>query len=90
MSEIVELDERGTIQLPRNLLTAVKPHTRFVLEVQGETIVLRPVTALPFWQIASRRSGQMLHGSGLRLSARLRRLFLTKRSIASRSTNCEE
>lgn len=53
MSEIVELDERGTIQLPRDLLATVKPHTRFVLEVQGETIVLRPVTALPFWQIAT-------------------------------------
>lgn len=53
MSEIVELDERGTIQLPRDPLAAVKPHTRFVLEVQGETIVLRPVTTLPFWQIAT-------------------------------------
>lgn len=53
MSEIVEVDERGAIQLPRDLLAAVKPHTRFVLEVQGETLVLRPVTALPFWQTAT-------------------------------------
>lgn len=52
MSEIVELDERGTIQLPRDLLAVVKPHTRYVLEMQGETIVLRPVTALTFWQTA--------------------------------------
>lgn len=53
MSEIVEVDARGAIQLPRDLLAAVKPHTRFVLEVQGETIVLRPVTELPFWQTAT-------------------------------------
>lgn len=53
MSEIVEVDARGAIQLPRDLLTAVKPHTRYVLEVQGETIVLRPVTDLPFWQTAT-------------------------------------
>jgi hypothetical protein len=53
MSAIVEVDARGAIHLPRDLLAAVKPHTRFVLEVQGETLVLRPVTALPFWQIAT-------------------------------------
>ena len=53
MSEIVEIDERGAIQLPDDLLAAVKPRTRFVLEVQGETIVLRPVNALPFWQTAT-------------------------------------
>ncbi len=53
MSEIVEVDARGAIQLPRDLLAAVKPHTRFVLEVQGETLVLRPVTALLFWQTAT-------------------------------------
>jgi hypothetical protein len=53
VSEIVEVDERGAIQLPGDLLAVVKPHTRFVLEVQGETIVLRPVTALPFWQTAT-------------------------------------
>lgn len=53
MSNIVEIDERGAIQLPRDLLADVKPHTRFVLEVQGEALVLRPVTALPFWQTAT-------------------------------------
>lgn len=53
MSEIVELDERGAIQLPRDVLASVQPHTRFVLEVLGETIVLRPVTGLPFWQTAT-------------------------------------
>jgi len=53
MSKIVEIDERGAIQLPGDLLAALKPRTRFVLEIQGETIVLRPVTALLFWQTAT-------------------------------------
>ncbi len=53
MSEIGALDERGALQLPGDLLAAVKPRTRFVLEMQGETIVLRPVTELPFWQTAT-------------------------------------
>ncbi|NCC33465.1 MAG: hypothetical protein EOM24_15825 [Chloroflexia bacterium] len=53
MSEMVELDERGAIQLPGDLLAVVKPRTRFVLEVQGETLILRPITALPFWQTAT-------------------------------------
>lgn len=53
MSEIVEIDERGSIQLPDDLLAAVKPRTRFVLEMQGELIVLRPISAPPFWQTAT-------------------------------------
>jgi len=51
MREIVEVDAQGAIQLPRALLDAVKPHTRFMLEVQGETIILRPIT--PFWLTAT-------------------------------------
>lgn len=53
MNEIVEVDERGAIQLPKNLLAAVKPHTRFVLEVQGDTLVLHPIATVPFWQTAT-------------------------------------
>ena len=48
MSQIVEVDERGTIQLPADLLTTVKPHTRFALERRGATLVLRPVASQPF------------------------------------------
>ena len=51
MREIVVVDAQGSIQLPRALLDAVKPHTRFVLEVQGETIILRRIT--PFWLTAT-------------------------------------
>lgn len=53
MDRIVEVDQRGVIQLPTDVLVAVRPHTRFVLEVQGDTLVLHPVTALPFWQTAT-------------------------------------
>lgn len=53
MSEIVEVDERGAIQLPDDLRVTLKPRTRFMLDVQGETIVLRPINQLPFWQSAT-------------------------------------
>ena len=53
MQNIVEVDEHGTIQLPADLLNAVKPHTRFALEVQGTTLVLHRVTDPPLWQTAT-------------------------------------
>jgi len=53
MGRIVEIAQRGVIQLPTDVLEAVRPHTRFVLEVQGETLVLDPITELPFWQTAT-------------------------------------
>ena len=53
MSQIVEVDERGTIQLPADLLTIVKPHTRFALERCGATLVLRPVASSPLWAAAT-------------------------------------
>ncbi len=53
MSQIVEVDEHGAIQLPAELLLAVKPHTRFVLEIQGVNLVLRRVEGQPFWATAT-------------------------------------
>lgn len=53
MNAIVDVDARGVIQLPRDLRAVVKSRTRYVLEMQGETIVLRPVAELPFWQTAT-------------------------------------
>lgn len=53
MSQIVEVDERGTIQLPADLLITVKPHTRFALEQRGATLVLQPIAAQPFWTTAT-------------------------------------
>ncbi|PDV98484.1 hypothetical protein [Candidatus Viridilinea mediisalina] len=53
MNAIVEVDERGTIQLPSAMLAVLKPRTRYVLELQGETLLLHPVTEPPFWQSAT-------------------------------------
>jgi len=53
MSRIVEVDERGTIQLPADLLITVKPHTRFALEQRGATLVLQPIASQPFWATAT-------------------------------------
>jgi hypothetical protein len=52
MNQIVEIDERGVIQLPDDLLATVKPHTRFLLEIDGATLILRPEEQ-PFWSTAS-------------------------------------
>ena len=53
MSQIVEVDERGAIQLPADLLAAVKPHTRFALEQRGTTLILQPLAVAPFWTTAT-------------------------------------
>jgi hypothetical protein len=53
MSQIVEVDEHGAIQLPADLLIAVKPHTRFALEMRGATLVLQPLESEPFWTTAT-------------------------------------
>lgn len=53
MRQIVEVDEHETIQLPADLLTTVKPHTRFALERRGATLVLQPIAAQPFWATAT-------------------------------------
>jgi hypothetical protein len=54
MSHIVEVTEEGAIQLPPEMLEKVKPHTRFVVEMQNGTLILRPETkAQPFWATAT-------------------------------------
>jgi hypothetical protein len=54
MSHIVEVTEEGAIQLPPEMLETVKPHTRFVVEMQNGTLILRPETkAQPFWATAT-------------------------------------
>jgi hypothetical protein len=53
MSQVLEVDAEGALYLPRELLGDVKPHARFVLEVHGDTLILRPVRSHPFWETAS-------------------------------------
>ncbi len=53
MSQIVEVDDRGAIQLPADLVAAMKPHTQFVLERRGTTLVLQPLISESFWMTAT-------------------------------------
>ncbi|NES95203.1 MAG: hypothetical protein F6K32_08205 [Desertifilum sp. SIO1I2] len=62
MSLIVEVSESGTLQLPTEILQAIQPHTRFVVEIEGDRdstatqyrLILSPVSAeLPFWATAT-------------------------------------
>ncbi len=54
MSHTIELSAEGTIHLPPDVLEQVKPHTRFVVEVDNDTVVLRPEgKTQPFWATAT-------------------------------------
>lgn len=58
MSSIVELSESGTLQLPDEILQAIEPNTRFVVEIDsaGEQyrLILSPVPPQPpFWATAT-------------------------------------
>ena len=56
MKQVVEADARSEIRLEGNLM-GVRPHTRYELEQEGQTLILRPVNpdnpsadTLPLWQ----------------------------------------
>jgi hypothetical protein len=53
MSWIVEVDEEGTLRLGPETLGTVKPHTRYIVDAVGNTLVLRPVESQPFWESAT-------------------------------------
>ncbi|MFQ4136404.1 hypothetical protein PGN35_008790 [Nodosilinea sp. PGN35] len=55
MAVIVEVSETGTIQLPPQVLDAIRPNTRFRIEVSDENrLILFPVgSGLPFWATAT-------------------------------------
>lgn len=53
MSRIIEIDEHGAIQLPDDVLAAVKPPVRYVVEVQGATLILHPEAEHPVLAMAS-------------------------------------
>ena len=42
MSAILEVDERGNLQLPADVLPISKPHTRYVASTNGNQVVLAP------------------------------------------------
>jgi hypothetical protein len=53
MSEVLEVDAEGSLRLPAELLGNAKPHTRYVVDIQGDTLILRPEAARPFWATAT-------------------------------------
>jgi hypothetical protein len=54
MSLIVEVSEAGTLQLPAEILQAIQPNTRFVVEVESDRLILSPVPPeQPFWATAT-------------------------------------
>ncbi len=52
MSQIVESNDEGALYLPSAMLGSTA-HTRYTLERNGETIVLRPLTRRPNSWISS-------------------------------------
>lgn len=53
MRYVVEVDEQGSMTVPPELQAVVRPHSRYLLEVQGDVLVLRPVAEQPFWVAAT-------------------------------------
>ena len=53
MAHILEINHQGVLQIPSEMLPESRPHTRYQIEVQGETLILRPVQSQPLWQTAS-------------------------------------
>jgi hypothetical protein len=45
MTTILEVDQDGLLRIPSGLIGNPKPHARFVAEVEGERVVLRPQPA---------------------------------------------
>ena len=54
MSAILEVDERGNLQLPPDVLPISKPHMRYVASGTGHQVVLAPAgSEEPFWKTAT-------------------------------------
>ena len=53
MPQVVETNEEGVLTLTRDLLGGAEPRTRYVVELQGEVLVLRPDRPQPFWKGAT-------------------------------------
>lgn len=53
MSQTVEVNKEGTLLIPADVLEQMKPHTRFIVEVDQDRMVLRPENKeQPFWVTA--------------------------------------
>lgn len=53
MIYVLEINQQGVLQIPSDILPHIQPHTRYQVEIQGETLILRPQPNQPFWQTAT-------------------------------------
>ncbi len=54
MEQVVEVNEDGALYLPPEIIGHARPHSRYVVEAQGEALLLRPETdSQPFWATAT-------------------------------------
>lgn len=54
MEQVIEVNEEGALYLPPELIGHFEPHTRFVVEPQGDSFMLRPEgKSQPFWMTAT-------------------------------------
>lgn len=53
-NRVVEVNEEGSLYLPSDVLEHAPPHTRYIVNVRGEAIVLQPVAvSSPLWARAT-------------------------------------
>ena len=50
MTYLLEVDGQGGLYLPAEFVGQLSASGRYALEIQGETIVLRPANSAPLWQ----------------------------------------
>ena len=53
MTYVLEIDQDGNLEIPSEILPEVTPHSRYHLEVLGDTLILRPQQSIPFWASAT-------------------------------------
>lgn len=55
MADVIEVDDRGIIPVPASWLGEAHPHSRVEVRREGESLILRAVSAetRPFWETAT-------------------------------------
>ena len=53
MSYTLEINQQGSLQIPPDLLPQGSAYTHYQLEVEGETLILRPQKGPSFWTAAT-------------------------------------
>ncbi len=53
MTHILEVNAQGELRVPSELLKHAKPRKRYLLEVDGDTLILHPEQLRPLWATAT-------------------------------------